>query len=323
MRKIREILRLKWDLGLTHREISQSCGLSSGAITECLKRAQRVGLSWPLPDIDDAELEGQLYPPAMASRGAERAAPDMAHLHVELRSPGVTLRLLWEEYIAKHPQGFRYTQFCVRYASWLERQRPTMRQVHIGGDKLFVDYSGKKPLIVDRETGELIPVELFVAVLGASNWTYVEATLTQRSPDWIASHIRCYEKMGGVPRANVPDQLKSAVTTHCRYEPGAQRTYEEMCRHYGTSVLPARPKKPRDKAKAEVGVQIAQRWVLAKIRHERFFSLDELNERIAELTDELNARKMRRYGASRQELFERLERPVDHLFTMVRNRRSQ
>jgi len=309
MRKIREILRLKWELGLSHREISQRCGSSSGAITECLKRAQRAGLAWPLPDIDDAELEARLYPPAQTAVADKRSMPEMAQLQVELRRPGVTLRLLWEEYYAQSPQGYRYTQFCVLYSRWLKCQRPTMRQVHVGGDKLFVDYSGKRPVIVDRETGELRPVELFVAVMGASNWTYAEATLTQRSQDWIASHIRAYEAMGGVPRTNVPDCLKSGVTDPDRYEPVAQRTYAEMCRHYGTSVLPARPGKPRDKAKVEVGVQIAQRWILARLRNARFFSIEELNERIAELLVELNGRKMRRYGASRQELFERLDRP--------------
>lgn len=309
MRKIKEILRLKWDLGFTHREISQRCGSSSGAVTECLKRAQRAGLSWPLPDIDDAELETRLYPPAQASRAEERPLPKMSELQLELRRPGVTLRLLWDEYIAAHPKGYRYTQFCVLYDRWLKTRKPTMRQVHIGGDKLFVDYSGKRPVIVDRETGELKPVELFVAVLGASSWTYAEATPTQQSPDWIASHIRTYEKMGGVPRTNVPDQLRSGVSVPCRYEPTAQRTYGEMCRHYGTSVFPARPRKPRDKAKAEVGVQVVQRWILARIRNERFFSIEELNERIAELLVDLNDRQMRDYGASRQELFERLDRP--------------
>ncbi|MBM3271577.1 MAG: hypothetical protein FJZ01_28410 [Candidatus Sericytochromatia bacterium] len=176
MRKIKEILHYKWGLGLSYREIVRRCGVSSGAITECLRRAQNAGLAWPLPDIDDAELEARLYPSVKAGSVEMRSRPDMRELHAELRRPGVTLRLLWEEYFAANPEGYRYTQFCVRYREWLARQKPWMRQTHVGGDKLFVDYSGKKPVIVDRETGELKPVELFVAVMGASSWTYAEAT---------------------------------------------------------------------------------------------------------------------------------------------------
>ena len=179
-----------------------------------------------------------------------------------------------------------------------------------GGDKLFVDYSGKKPRIVDPATGEVIEVELFVAVLGASNFTYAEATRTQQVPDWIGSHVRALAAIGGVPRAVVPDQLKSGVTVACRYEPGIQRTYEEMAQHYGTVILPARPAHPRDKAKVEAGVRVAQRWILARIRNQTFFSLAELNARIAELVAELNAYRMRVYGASRRELFEKLDRPA-------------
>jgi transposase len=185
-----------------------------------------------------------------------------------------------------------------------------MRQLHRAGDKLFIDYSGKKLILVDAKTGDAVEAELFVAVLGASNYTYAEATLTQRVPDFIASHVRALHFFGGVPAALVPDQLKSAVVAACRYEPGPQRTYEELAQHYDTVVLPARPYKPRDKAKVEVGVQIAQRWILARLRHRIFFSLTELNQSIGELLDDLNDRVMRRYGESRRQLFERLERPA-------------
>ncbi len=217
--------------------------------------------------------------------------------------------MLHLEYLEKHPGGYRYTQFCEHYRTWLKKLGLTMRQEHQAGEKLFVDYSGKKPRIVDPKTGEVVEVELFVAVLGASNYTFAEATLTQRVPDFIASPLRAFSFFGGVTSALVPDQLKSGVVVACRYEPGLQRTYEEMALHYGTAVLPARPAHPRDKAKVEVGVQIVQRWILARLRNETFFSLAALNERIAELLENLNDRRMRVYGASRRELFVRLDRP--------------
>ena len=231
-------------------------------------------------------------------------------IHVELKRPGVSRELLHREYLERHPDGVGYTSFCNVYREWLGRQRATMRQEHRAGEKLFVDYSGKKPHIVEPTTGECIEVELFVAVLGASNFTFAEATRTQRSRDWIESHVRALEFFGGVPQLIVPDQLRSAVSRPCWYEPGVQRTYEELAEHYGTTVLPARPGKSRDKAKVEVGVQITQRWILARIRNQRFFSIEALNERIAELVDELNERTMRTYGASRLQLFDRLDRPA-------------
>jgi transposase len=211
------------------------------------------------------------------------------------------------EYLEQHPNGYRYTKFCEVYREWLERRGPTMRQTHEVGDKLFVDYSGKKPSIVDPQTGEVIEAELFVAVLGASNYTYVEATRTQRVHDFIGSHVRALCFFGGVPRLLVPDQLRTGVRVPCSYEPAIQRTYEELAQHYGTAVLPARAGRPRDKAKVEAGVLVAQRWVLARLRNQTFFSLAALNERIAELVEQLNHRQMRLYGESRRQLFERIE----------------
>jgi transposase len=210
--------------------------------------------------------------------------------------------------VEKYPDGLRYTAFCDRYRSWMDGRGLVMRQQHVAGEKAFVDYSGKKLSLVDAATGEVRDVELFVGVLGASNLTYAEATATQRGPDWIASHVRMIEFFGGVPRAIVCDQLKSGVTRACRYEPEVQRTYEDLAIHYGTTVLPARPKSPRDKAKVEVAVQIVQRWIVARLRNEVFQSLPALNRRIRELLGELNARTMRRYGKSRRELFDSLER---------------
>jgi len=309
MRKTREILRQKWELGRTHRETAASVGQSLGAVAMTLGRAAAAGLDWAQAQaLTDTALEDRIYGPK--AKTLARPMPIFEHLHAERRKPGVTLELLHLEYLEKHSGGYRYTQFCEHYRTWLKKLGLTMRQEHQAGEKLFVDYSGKKPRIVDPKTGEVVEVELFVAVLGASNYTFAEATLTQRVPDFIASHLRAFSFFGGVTSALVPDQLKSGVVAACRYEPGLQRTYEEMALHYGTAVLPARPARPRDKAKVEVGVQIVQRWILARLRNETFFSLAALNERIAELLEDLNDRRMRVYGASRRGLFERLDRPA-------------
>ena len=257
--------------------------------------------------LTDAELEGLMYPRPPPS--CVRPEPDCAALHLELRRPGVTLAVLHLEFLREHPDGLRYTAFCDRYRAWTKCHALVMRQVHIAGDKLFVDYAGMRPRLVDPVTGEVTLVELFVAVLGASNYTYAEATVSQQVPDFVASVARALNFFGGVPRAIVPDQLKSAVVLACRYDPGVQRTTAELGRFYGTTILPARPKSPRDKAKVEVGVQIAERWILARIRNETFATLGALNERIAELNRELNGRTMRRYKASRLELFLRLDKP--------------
>ena len=307
MRSSREIVRQKWLLGRTHREIAKSVGVSVGAVSLAIARATTAELTWEIVEtLDDAELERRLYPSVVGA--TERPEPDCVWIHRERRRPSVTLELLHHEYLERHPNGLRYTTFCDRYREWLGRRGLVMRQVHVAGDKAFVDYSGKKARIVDAATGEIVEVELFVAVLGASNLTYADATYTQRGPDWIASHVRALEYFGGVPVALVPDQLKSGVSRACLYEPGVQRTYEELAQHYGTTVLPARPAHPRDKAKVEVAVQIAQRWLLARIRDEVFHSLGELNARLRELLDDLNGRMMRRYGKSRRDLFEQMER---------------
>ncbi len=312
MRKTREVLRQKWFLKKTHREVAASLGVSVGAITGVLQRALAAKVDGlEVEQLTDEALEARLYgPPSAATAG--RIAPDPAYLHLERRKPGVTLQLLHVEYLEQHPDGYQYTQFCEIYRRWLKTRHLSMRQEHRAGEKLFVDYSGKKPHFVDPKSGDRVEVELFVAVLGASNYTYAEATRTQSSPDWIASHVRTLAFLGGAPGAIVPDQLKSGVTTSSRYEPGVQRTYAELARHYCTAVVPARPKHPRDKAKVEVGVLIAQRWILARLRHHTFFSLDELNQRIAQLVEDLNDRVMRTYRTSRRDLFERLERSALH-----------
>lgn len=311
MRHLREIFRQKFELRRSHRQVARSLGMSSGTVAGAMTRAKACGLGWEqIQALGDEVLEERLYGGRSRKRLGRGPLPDPAYLHMELRRTGVTLQLLHLEYLEREPTGYRYTSFCAHYKKWLATSHPPMRQVHHGGDKLFIDYSGNKPSIADPTTGEVTEVELFVCALGASNFTYAEATLTQRVPDWIASHVRALEEIGGVPRALVPDQLKSGVGTACRYEPGIQRSYEELAQHYGTVVLPARPARPRDKAKVEAAVLIAQRWVLAKIRNQTFFSLVELNARIKELVDELNDRQMRTYGASRRELFEKLDRPA-------------
>ncbi|MBP7551691.1 MAG: IS21 family transposase [Gemmatimonadaceae bacterium] len=280
---------------------STVAGVSTDAVSLGLDAAAVEALT-------DAELEGLMYPRPPPS--CVRPEPDCAALHLELRRPGVTLAVLHLEFLREHPDGLRYTAFCDRYRAWTKCHALVMRQVHIAGDKLFVDYAGMRPRLVDPVTGEVTLVELFVAVLGASNYTYAEATVSQQVPDFVASVARALNFFGGVPRAIVPDQLKSAVVLACRYDPGVQRTTAELGRFYGTTILPARPKSPRDKAKVEVGVQIAERWILARIRNETFATLGALNERIAELNRELNGRTMRRYKASRLELFLRTAPPV-------------
>ncbi len=309
MRKIREILRHKWALGRSHRDVAASLSVSIGAVSAAEQRARRAGLDWgTVEGLSDEALELAFYGVLASDR--HRSLPDPATLHAELKRKGVTLQLLHLEYRERHADGYGYTQFCDHYRRWCQDRRLSMRQVHHAGEKLFVDYAGKKPEIVDPATGEVREVELFVAVLGASNYTFAEATHTQQIVDWIQSHVHALEYVGGVTHAIVPDQLKTGITGACRYEPEIQRSYEELALHYGTVILPARPASPRDKAKVEVAVQIAERWILARLRNETFFSLAELNLRIRELLEELNGRVMRHYRASRRTLFEQLDQPA-------------
>ena len=310
MRKTREILRQKWDLCRSHRDIAASLGIGVGTVSKAAGRAKAAGLDWStVAELSEEALERRLYGEQSAPCH-QRPLPSPTYIHEELHKTGVTLQLLHLEYLEQHPGGYKYTQFCEAYRRWQKKRGLTMRHMHHAGEKLFVDYSGKKPEIVNPETGECVPVELFVAVLGASNYTYAEATLSQRSTDWIGSHIRAFEYLQGIAKVVVPDQLRSGVSKPCWYEPGIQRTYDEMARHYGTVVIPARPGKSRDKAKVENAVLIAQRWILARLRNQAFFSLAELNDRIKELLEDLNGRVMRDYGKSRQELYETLDRPA-------------
>ena len=311
MRQIRDVLRLRFASKLSQRAIAKSLRLSQGAVSTYLTRARAAGIVWPLPDdLDDAQLEALLYPPAPAIAADQRPMPDWAWVHRELRRPDVTLALLWEEYRAGAPDGFGYSWFCDLYRAWAGRLKPTMRQTHIAGERLFVDFAGRTGEVVDSRTGEIIAVQIFVAVLGASSFTYAEATWSQKLPDWIAAHVRAFGYFGGAARQTVSDNLKAGITKACFYEPMVNRTYADLARHYGTAIVPARPYKPRDKAKVEVGVQVVGRWILARLRHRRFFSLAELNTAIRVLLDELNDRPMRGWGMSRRALFAALDQPA-------------
>jgi transposase len=311
MRKLRDILRLRYGAGLSHRAIAQACAVGLGTVTTYLQRAAAAGLTWPLPtDLDDAALDARLLARAVLPSARDRPLPDWPQLHHELKKAGVTLMLLWQEYRAQHPTGYAYSHFCERYRQWARALKPSMRQVHRAGEKLFVDFSGIRPHLVDPETGEEILVELFVGVLGASGLIYAEATEHQDLPSWIGAHVRMLEYWQGSPAIWVPDNLKSGVTAAHRYEPEINRTYAELARHYGAVVIPARVATPTDKPKVEVSVQIAQRWVLAALRHRTFFTLGDLNAAIRERIDAINDRPLKIVGVSRRTLWAELDRPA-------------
>jgi len=310
MRQVREILRLKYEQRLAHRAIARACGVGLGTVSEYCRRAQQVGLTWPLPDVDDGQLEARLFQRVTDVVGVPRPRPDWAWVHQELKRPGVTLQRLCLEFLERHPGGHRYSQFCAHYHRWVRTLAPTMRQVHRAGEKVFVDFSGKRPTIIETATGEVVPVELFVGALGASSYVYAEACPSQALPSWIGAHIRMVEFFQGAPAMFVPDNLLSGVTKACRYDPIINRTYVDFAEHYGAAVVPARAGRPRDKAVVEANVLVAQRVILAALRHRRFFSLAELNAAIRELLVVLNARPMKKLGVSRRELFEQLDRPA-------------
>jgi transposase len=309
MRKVREILRLRWCLKHGVRQTAAALGVSTGVVSHTTVRAAGCGLDWSAAEaLSEAELEERLYGRTVPS-GEARAEPDPAWMETELRRTGMTLELLHLEYLAEHPSGLRYTAFCDRYRRWKRRRKLTLRQPHKAGAAMQVDYSGKRPWLKSRETGEREAVELFVAVLPASGLIFAKATRTQQLHDWVSVHVDALEYFGGVPKALVPDQLRSAVTDPDAYEPGINRTYQELARHYGTAVVPARPASPKDKGKVERAVLTAQRWILARLRNETFFALSELNARIAELLAEVNAKPQRLLGGvNRRQLFERIER---------------
>lgn len=311
VRKIREVLRLKFGLDLSGHQIAQSCQISRSTVTEYIDRFEKAGLSWPLDDaLSDEKLEQKLFP-SPATIAGSRSLPDFAYIYRELKSHkkfNLTLDQLWREYREQHPDGYQYTQFSVLYRRWRKKLDYSMRQDHRGGEKLFVDY-GEGLSLIDPQTGDPIKTELFVAVWGASTYTYAEATLSQKLPDWIGSHTRAFEYFGCAPKIVVPDCLKSAVSRACRYEPDINPTYADMASHYGICVIPARPARPRDKAKVENGVLIAKRWILSVLRHRRFYTLADLNGAIHQLLERLNNRALRKLKQSRRELFVLFDQP--------------
>lgn len=310
MHIIKEVLRLKYDAALSHRQIAAACGISKGVVAKFLALAEANGLKWPLPEtFSERDLEERFYP--CKQRKESDHEPDWFSVHQELKKTGVTRQLLWSEHIAKHPDYARsYTTFSVGYRKWKQQQKRSLRQTHTAGEKLFIDHCGPTMGVINQHTGELRSAQIFVAVLGASSYTFAEATWTQSLPDWIGSNQRALQFFGGVPALLVPDNLKSASHKACRYDPVVNRTYTQFAAHYGTAVLPTRPYKPQDKAKAEAGVLLVERWILAVLRHQEFFSLAQLNQAIAALLPTLNGRAFQGRTESRRDLFEALDRPA-------------
>jgi len=312
MRKIKEVLRLH-SLGLAQRQIARSCSIGQSTVSEYLEAARAAGLQWAeVAGWEEPRLAAVLAPKCEAKpRANPLPEPDYAAMHAELQQDKhLTLLLAWEEYRAQHPEGYHYSRFCELYQRWRRKLGVVLRQAHRAGEKLFVDYAGRTIAVQGPDSGAIREAPLFVAVLGASNYTFAEATWTQGLADWIGSHMRAFEFFGGVPEIVVPDNLKSGITKSCRYEPGVNLTYEEMAQHYGVAVVPARPRKPRDKAKVETGVLLVERWILAALRKRTFFSLGEVNAAIAELLVGLNERPFRKREGSRRTLFETLEQPA-------------
>ena len=311
MRKVHLVLRLYFAAEMSIRAISRSINASPSTVGDYIRRARVAGLGWPLPEgMDERALEARLFPPPESAKTARQPLPDWTHVHRELKRKGVTLALLWEEYKAEHPDGVQYSWFCDRYRVWAQHVDVVMRQTHRAGEKLFVDYAGDTVPVVDRGTGEIREAQVFVAVLGASNYTFAEASWTQSLADWCASHVRALRFIGGTSEVVVPDNLRSAVTSPHRYEPDLNPTYQDLAEHYGFAIVPARVGRARDKAKVEAGVLLVERWILAALRNRTFFSLAELNAAIAELLERLNARPFKKLPGSRRELFESLERPL-------------
>jgi transposase len=312
MRKLKEVLRLD-SLGLSQHQIARSCSISQSTVHEYVAAAQAAGLKWPAPENwDDQQIEQKLFPqrptPGVWRKHQE---PDWTQIHHELQThKDLTLQLVWQEGRESNQEGYAYSRFCDLYRRWLKKLDLVLRQEHRAGEKLFVDYAGATIPIHDPQSGEVHPAAVFVAVLGASNYTFAEATRGQQLRDWIGSHIRAFEFFGGVTQIVVPDNLKTGVNKPCFYEPDLNPTYREMGAHYDTAIIPARPYRPRDKSKVEVGVQIVQRWIVAALRNRQFFSLQEVNQAVAELLARLNQRRFHKLEGNRATLFAQLDRPA-------------
>ena len=311
MRKIRQVLRLKHEAGLSKRQIAASCAVPRSSVANYLERADAAGLSWPLPEeLDDDALYAKLFADTEASRQPRRPLPDWESIHKELRRKGVTLQLLWEEYRQAHGDGYGYTQFCDYYRTWKQALHVTMRQHHAAGERTYVDWAGLTIPWIDPSTGEECQALLFIAILACSNYTYAEAFPTKKLWHWIEAHIHAFTYFGGLTELLVPDNEATGVTQASRYEPVVHRTYQDLAEHYGIVVLPTRPRKPRDKAKAEAAVQHAERRLLAPLRHQTFFSVGQINEALRPRLAELNDRPFQKLEGSRRQWFEQLDRPA-------------
>ena len=313
MRKIKEVLRLKYELDLGQRQIARSCSIGLGTVHDYLARAERAGLKWPLPDDwGEEQLNGALFGgEPVCSREPLLTQPDFALVHEQRqKSKHVTLQLLWEEYREANPEGYRYSRFCELYQRWRGTQDVVLRQQYKAGEKLFVDWAGPTIPIHNRASGEVRQAHLFVAVLGASSYTYAEATSDEQMINWLTAHMRAFEFFGGLPKLIVPDNARTGVTRACRYDPDLNPTYHQMAMHYGVGVVPARPYKPRDKAKVESGVLVVERWIVAALRNRRFFGIEELNQAIRELLFKLNDRPFRKREGSRASLFQAIDKPA-------------
>lgn len=313
MRTLKDVLRLRFQAQLSIRKIRSSTNLSVGAIQKIIQQAEQLDVGWPLPSgMSEAQLEALFYPSTTHATVRKFEQPDFSLMHRELKRKGMTKQLLWEEY-KQQCSGvpYKYSQFCERYRRWAKTQKRSMRQTHRAGEKVFIDYAGPTIPVVDNRTGEILcEANIFVAVLGASNYTFAEATRSQSLPDWLSSHVRMFEFFGGVPQIAVPDNLRSATSRACRYDPDTNPSYQQLAEHYGVAVIPARPFKPQDKAKAEVGVQIVERWIMMRLRHHTFFSLGELNQCIRELLEDLNRRPFKQLPGNRLDTFDRLDKPA-------------
>jgi transposase len=326
MRKIRQVLRLALESCVSKRTIAKSLGISRDVVSDYVTRAKAAGLQWPLPaDLDDAALDVRLFPVPPESM-QRRPEPVWETIHQEMKAKGATLQVLHEDFLAEFPLGIGYSHFCNLYRQWLKGLKRYMRQVHNAGERAFVDYAGPTMKVVEIHTGEVRTAQIFVGILGASNYTYAEAHWSQKLPNWIAAHTRMFEFFGGVPQVVVCDNLKSAVIKASRTEPVAHPVYQHLAEHYDTVILPARPRKPKDKAKVENAVRVVERWILFRLRKRTFTSLSELNAAISELLVDLNDRPFQKITGCRRSHFEELDKPVlkplpEHAFEYTEFRR--
>lgn len=314
MHTIQEALRLTYLSKLSSRQVSLLTNISQTTVLDYCSRFKKVSVPIEeLMEYDNAKVISLLYPEIVSSRKTTtRPHPDWDQVHAELKQKGMTRLLLWEEYKEQHPDGYGYTQFKEYYNRFIKTINPSMRQIHYAGDKLFVDFSGLTMPVVNARTGEIHKAQIFVAVLGASGYTFVHAVMSQNTEDFIECHNKAFYFFDGVPNQVVPDNLKAAVISHKRGKVKLNESYADMGRHYGVAIVPARPYKPQDKSKAELGVKGIQRWILMKLRRRTFFDVNELNDAISSLLDDYNNKVIRRLGKNRSDLFVQLDKPALH-----------